>query len=149
MRRRQFIAGLGSAVAWPLAARAQQPAMPVIGYLDLFGPRPKSPAGEAFRAGLADAGFVEGANLFIEYRWAGGDSSRLRDLAADLVCRQVALIVAVGAIGPVLVAKAATSTVPIVFAFGGDPVKSGVITALNRPGGNVTGIITLTSELAG
>ncbi len=151
MRRREFIAGLGSAAAWPRAARAQQSASPVIGYLDFFGPRPKSPLVEAFRAGLADSGFFEGTNLFVEYRWGGGNSStsRLTDLAADLVRRQVALIVAVGAESPVLAAKAATSTIPIVFFFGGDPVKDGLVTSLNRPVGNITGIITLTSELAG
>src|SRR5262252_5936170 len=123
MRRREFIAGLGGAVAWPLAARAQRRAVPVIGYLDLYGPRPKSPVVEVFRAGLADGGFVEGANLFIEYRWAGGDFRRLADLAADLVGRQVAVIVAVAALAPASRAKAVTSTIPIVFLYGGDPVK--------------------------
>jgi putative tryptophan/tyrosine transport system substrate-binding protein len=120
----------------------------VIGYLDFFGPSPNSSV-DAFRAGLADGGFVEGANLFIEYRWAGGNSMRLPDLAADLVGRQVAVIVAVGAIRTALAAKAATSTIPIAFNFGGDPVKSGLVTALNQPGGNITGISQLTTELAG
>src|SRR5215831_17524853 len=105
MRRREFIAGLGAA-AWPVVAGAQQSASPIIGYLDYFGPRPKSPQVEAFRAGLADGGFIEGVNLSIEYRWAGGNSRRLADLVADLVSRQVALIVAVGAVSPALVAKA-------------------------------------------
>jgi putative ABC transport system substrate-binding protein len=148
MRRREFIAGIGGAMSWTLAARAQQRSVPVIGYLDYFGPALNSPGVEALRAGLADGGFVEGANLFIEDRWAGGTSSRLADLAADLVRRQVALIVAVGAAGPILAAKAATSTIPIVF-FGGDPVNLGLVSSLNRPVGNITGIITLSGELAG
>jgi putative ABC transport system substrate-binding protein len=148
MRRREFIASLGSAAAWPAVVRAQRRAWPVIGYLDYFGPSPQSPEVEAFRRGLADGGFTEGANLLIEYRWAGGNPTRLRDLAADLVRRQVALIAAVGALGPALVAKAATSTIPIVFLFGGDPVKEGLVATLNLPGGHITGMVTLTGELA-
>ena len=148
MRRREFIAGLGGAAVWPVGARAQQRSVPVIGYLDYFGPEPKSPGFEAFRAGLADGGFVEGANLFIEYRWADGNPGLLPDLAADLISRQVAVIVAVGAAAPVLAAKAATSTVPIAFMLGGDPVEIGLVNTLNRPGGNITGINTFTSELA-
>jgi putative ABC transport system substrate-binding protein len=150
MRRREFIAGLGSAAAWPVVARAQQPTMPVIGFLDMFGPGPKSPAAiEAFRRGLADGGFVEGANLFIEYRWAGGNFRRVPDLAADLVGRQVAVIVAVNALAPALRAKAATSTIPIVFFYNGDPVEDHLVASLNRPGGNVTGITSRAGDSSG
>ena len=145
LRRREFIAGLGGAAAWPTVARAQQRAMPVVRFLDFFGPRPL----EAFRAGLAEQGFVEGRNLFIEYRSAGENSRLLPELTTDLVRRRVSVIVAAGAAGPALAAKAATSTIPIVFGFGGDPVTLGLVASLNRPGGNITGINTLTSELLG
>jgi putative tryptophan/tyrosine transport system substrate-binding protein len=148
MRRREFIAGLGAA-GWPLAGYAQQSAMPVIGFLDFFRASPKSPLVEAFRAGLADGGFIDGANLSIEYRSAGANLSRLPDLAADLVRLKVALIVTTGAIGAARSAKAATSTIPIVFLDGGDPVTNGLVASLNRPGGNVTGMTTFLSELAG
>ena len=149
MRRRQFIAGLGSAAAWPLTARAQQPNLPVIGYLDWFGPSPTAPVVVELRAGLAEAGFIEGTNLSIEYRWAEGNSRQLPGMAADLVRRRVAVIVAARGVAPVLAAKAATSTIPIVFAYAGDPVRDGLVTSLSRPSGNVTGMTTLASELDG
>jgi putative ABC transport system substrate-binding protein len=110
LRRREFIAGLGGAAAWPFAAHAQQ-RLPVIGFLDLPGPRPKAAFLEAFRAGLAEQGFVEGRNLFIEYRSAGGNARLLRELTTDLVLRRVSVIVTIGAAGPALAAKAATSTI--------------------------------------
>jgi putative ABC transport system substrate-binding protein len=132
-------------VAWPLAARAQQGALPVVGFLDFFGPRPL----EAFRAGLAEGGFIEGRNLSIEYRWGRGNSRQVADFAAELVNRRVALIVAFGALAPALAAKRATSTIPIVFMYGGDPVKDGLVASLNRPGGNLTGMVSLNGELLG
>ena len=149
MRRRDFIAGLGSTTAWPAMARAQRSGAPVIGYLDWSAPRPKAPVVEAFRAGLADAGFIEGRNLTIEYRWANGDYRQVPALAADLVRRQVAVIVAVGALNPPRDAKAATTTIPIAFIYGGDPVKDGFVTSLNRPGGNVTGMTLFGGDLGG
>jgi putative ABC transport system substrate-binding protein len=148
MRRREFIAGLGSAAAWPLAARAQQPALPVVGFLDLRSPRPDARDVSAFREGLAAAGFVEGRTVAIEYRWANNVGARLAPLAAELVQRRVAVIVALGG-PPVLAAKAATSTIPIVFGIGGDPIKFGLVASLSRPGGNMTGVTGLSGELTG
>src|SRR5215813_407854 len=149
MRRREFLAGLGSAATFPLAARAQRSGAPVIGYLDWNAPQTSAPYVEALRAGLADAGFIEGRNLTIEYRWGNGDYRQVTALAADLVRRQVAVIVAVGSLNPPRDAKATTSTIPIVFSYGGDPVKDGLVTSLNRPGGNVTGMTLFGGDLGG
>src|SRR5215831_5999738 len=150
MQRREFIVGgLGSAATFPLSAEAQSLGAPVIGYLDWSAPQTRELYLEALRAGFAEAGFIEGRNLTIEYRWADGDYRQLPALAADLVRRQVAVIVAVGSFSPPRAAKAATSTIPIVFIYGGDPVKDGFVTSLNQPGGNVTGMTSIGGELSG
>jgi putative ABC transport system substrate-binding protein len=147
LRRREFIAGLGGAAAWPLAARAQQRALPVIGYLGAQSGDDYKNVTAPFLQGLKEIGFVEGQNVAVEYRWAEDQLDRLPALAADLVRRHVAVIVAEGAT-PALAAKAATTTIPIVFTTGADPVAVGLVASLNRPGANVTGSANLWTELA-
>jgi putative tryptophan/tyrosine transport system substrate-binding protein len=148
IRRREFMAGLGSAAAWPVVARAQQPAMPVIGYLSVQSADDDYKNFTVpFLQGLQETGYVVGRNVEIEHRWAENQYDRLPALAADLVRRRVAVIVAAGT-PATLAAKAATTTIPIVFAIGGDPVALGLVASLNRPGANVTGSTMLTAELA-
>src|SRR6516165_6335437 len=147
MRRREFIAGLGSAAAWPVVARAQQPALPVVGYLGFQSADDDyKTVTIPFLQGLKETGYVEGQNVAIDYRWADSQPDRLPALAAELVRRRVAVIVTSGS-AAALAAKAATTTIPIVFSSGADPVALGLVASLNRPGANLTGTTVLTGEL--
>jgi putative ABC transport system substrate-binding protein len=147
MRRREFIALVGSAATWPLAARAQRPGMPLIGFLHSASPEPYASQVNAFRQSLKETGYVEGQNVAIEYRWAENQIARLPTLATELANRQVSVIVAGGSPVAALAAKSATTTIPIVFMNAADPVGIGLVASFNRPGGNVTGVTLLSAEL--
>jgi putative ABC transport system substrate-binding protein len=147
MKRREFITLLGGAATWPLAAGAQQRAIPVVGFLHVALAEPNANFVVGFRQGLRDTGFIDGQNVAIDFRWAEGQYDRLPALAADLVRRQVAVIFAAGGSAPAQAAKAATDKIPIVFSSGGDPVAGGLVASLNKPGGNVTGVSLMFSDL--
>jgi ABC-type uncharacterized transport system substrate-binding protein len=149
MRRREFLGLLGGAVGWPLAARGQQPAMPVVGFLDSRSPEPLTDRLRGFRQGLKDVGYVDGENVAIVYRWAENQLDRLPQMAAELVRRQVGVIVVTGGTAVVLAVKAATATIPVAFLAAEDPVRLGLVASLARPGGNLTGVNFLNTELAG
>jgi putative ABC transport system substrate-binding protein len=147
MKRREFIAGLGAAASWPLAARAQAPAMPVVGFLSSRSPGESDAVASAFRKGLAEAGYVIGQNVTVEYRWAEGHYERLPALATELISLKVAAILAAGGPPSALAAKKATTTIPVIFSASDDPVGLGLVPSLSRPGGNVTGMSVFNSAL--
>src|SRR5882757_516476 len=147
MRRREFITLIGGTAAWPVVAHAQQPGLPVVGFLHAGAPEANANNVRAFRKGLGEIGYVEGRNVAIEFHWAHGDLPRYKELAAELVRRQVAVIVTPLGTTAALAAKAATTTIPIVFSSGTDPVQVGLVPSLKRPGGNLTGVNYMQSEL--